>query len=350
MIEIKVVDSLVEITSNDDISLLAQSLVNTINELYPHIDLRLFNIKAIESNISIHLIACSDHTTKSIQKNSINKTWKKLLHAMFKEVMAANEIIHFSSDITQKEHALYPVINEKNEILAILLSSAHKIKKGEEEVISGILKVYSNYLNILNRTQRDKLTGLFNRETLDQQIIQVLQSSLPEQVQSSEGYLEANRRVDKHKKSFLGIIDIDHFKNINDNFGHLYGDEILVLIARFMTIHFTRFNDLVFRYGGEEFVIIVKADDIDNAYAAFERLRENIANHSFPQVGTVTVSIGFVEISNQTSPQEVISLADQALYFVKDNGRNDTKNYHHLLEEGRIQQAVIHESEDPILF
>lgn len=117
-----------------------------------------------------------------------------------------------------------------------------------------------------------------------------------------------------------------------------------------MTLHFTRVNDLVFRYGGEEFVVIVNADDIENAHRAFERLRKNIAHYKFPQLSKVTVSIGFVEIIKQISPKEIIYAADQALYFVKNHGRNNTKNYHILIEQGNIKPQVIKESEEPIIF
>tara|TARA_B110000881_G_C18413551_1_gene432260 strand:- start:68 stop:547 length:480 start_codon:yes stop_codon:yes gene_type:complete len=159
MEELKLLDSLVEITSNKDISLLEKSLVNSINNLYPYVDLRMFIIKNIGANISVHLIACSDDGTKILPKNYLNKTWNSLLQTSLKKVMFTNHIVDFYSEKTNTFHSIYPVINEKNEILSVLLLSSNKALSGEKDVISGFLKIYSNYLTLLNKTQRDKLTG-----------------------------------------------------------------------------------------------------------------------------------------------------------------------------------------------
>jgi two-component system cell cycle response regulator len=72
-------------------------------------------------------------------------------------------------------------------------------------------------------------------------------------------------------RTWLGVIDIDHFKLINDTYGHLYGDEVLILVARLMMRSCVRVDDLVYRYGGEEFVVMLKAANEHNAMMAFDR-------------------------------------------------------------------------------
>lgn len=86
-------------------------------------------------------------------------------------------------------------------------------------------------------------------------------------------------------------MDIDHFKPINDRYGHLYGGEVIILVARLMTSGCLRDEDRVYRYGGEEFVVLLRASDQDNAMKAFERIRQMVAAHPFPQLDQVTVSV-----------------------------------------------------------
>jgi diguanylate cyclase (GGDEF)-like protein len=136
---------------------------------------------------------------------------------------------------------------------------------------------------------------------------------------------------------WLGVIDVDHFKSINDKFGHLFGDEVLILMASFMTEVF-RDDDLLFRYGGEEFVVLIKVLSKEDAFQVFERLRTKISQHTFPQVGNMAVSIGMVEINEQDGSSDVIHSADKALYYAKDNGRNRTCIYEDLISEGKITE------------
>ena len=199
--------------------------------------------------------------------------------------------------------------------------------------MSGILRVYSNYLTLIDKTQRDKLTGLFNRETLDTEITKVLMQGATDSLHIE---IENDKRHSDDLSTWLGVVDIDHFKLINDTYGHLYGDEVLILVARLMMRSCVREDDLVYRYGGEEFVVMLKATNENSAMAAFDRLRQNVDKHEFPQVGNVAISIGFVEVTGQQSATDVIGMADDALYYAKDNGRNQTVSYKELLDQGKI--------------
>ena len=131
------------------------------------------------------------------------------------------------------------------------------------------------------------------------------------------------------------MVDLDHFKRINDQFGHLYGDEVLLLLARIMRDSF-RHQDKVFRFGGEEFVVVLKAVSEDEVRAALERFRVAVATYPFPQVGQVTASIGYTRIHADDTIPEIVGRADEALYVAKDNGRDQIAGYETLRAAGKI--------------
>ena len=129
------------------------------------------------------------------------------------------------------------------------------------------------------------------------------------------------------------MIDIDHFKSVNDRFGHLYGDEVLVLLAQVLKKCFRR-DDLMFRFGGEEFVLLIRCPDRDTCRMTLERFRTAVEARDFPQVGRVTVSIGAVQFSRDTFPVTLLNYADQALYGSNGAGRNRVTFFEDMLSSG----------------
>ena len=205
-------------------------------------------------------------------------------------------------------------------------------------VIGGIVSVYRNFQNLLDYSERDSLTGLLNRKTFDDQLAKMLQSAASEQQAPQPGQPERRQASEEHKQ-WLAVVDVDHFKLVNDKFGHLYGDEVLILIANLMTSSF-RSQDRVFRFGGEEFVVLLRSTTLDNAQRIIDRFRTNVEAYVFPQVGTVTVSVGFVAISPYESPVNILGRADQALYYAKSHGRNQACHYDQLVSGGMLEAAA----------
>jgi diguanylate cyclase (GGDEF)-like protein len=105
-----------------------------------------------------------------------------------------------------------------------------------------------------------------------------------------------------------------------------------------------RGGDRLFRFGGEEFVVILNAADETLASASFNRFRTSVEKHEFPQVGTVTCSIGFTAVSTMDAPTDVVGRADEALYFAKEHGRNQVCCYERLVVEGAIAKPVAAEA------
>lgn len=165
----------------------------------------------------------------------------------------------------------------------------------------------------------DGLTGIANRRTF-------------------EGWLEAecSRSSRYHTPLALLLLDVDHFKSLNDNYGHQAGDDILRMMGHLLATT-SRNTDLVARYGGEEFVVVLVNTDRDAARVAAERLRARIEATRWPH-RALTVSIGISSWApgTNTAP-ELISQADKALYFSKKQGRNQAT---HSLDIAFAEQAV----------
>jgi diguanylate cyclase (GGDEF)-like protein/PAS domain S-box-containing protein len=122
----------------------------------------------------------------------------------------------------------------------------------------------------------------------------------------------------------LLLFDIDHFKDINDAHGHQIGDQVLVELVRRVGEH-VRITDLVGRWGGEEFVVIVPRCGIDEAQPLAEKLRDLIAATPFPGVGSVTISIGAAELGVGETLDDLFRRVDTALYAAKASGRNTVR-------------------------
>ncbi|WPB59441.1 GGDEF domain-containing protein [Xylophilus sp. GOD-11R] len=196
------------------------------------------------------------------------------------------------------------------------------------DVINGIVEVYRNYQSLLDYSERDALTGLFNRKTFDEQFSRHTRDAT-----------STTRPEDDVESHWLAVVDIDHFKQVNDRFGHVYGDEVLILVANLLKSSF-RSQDRIFRFGGEEFVVLLRQATLEQARLIFNRFRTNIEQFAFPQVGRVTVSVGFT-IVGYGAPVEIMGHADQALYHAKENGRNQVCYYEELMKGGQLQAADV---------
>jgi diguanylate cyclase (GGDEF)-like protein len=199
--------------------------------------------------------------------------------------------------------------------------------------VSSILRIYRNFQGLLDYSERDTLTGLLNRKTFDESFLRV---SAQHQDQAGQHQRPDTRRLTPSGAVFLGVLDIDHFKLVNDTHGHLIGDEVLLLLSRLMRGSF-RFHDHLFRFGGEEFVVLMRCASEDDALGAFERLRQNVEKYAFPQVG---VSVGVTELRNGDSPQDAFARADRAVYYAKQNGRNRVAHHAHLVAQGHLEEEA----------
>lgn len=164
-----------------------------------------------------------------------------------------------------------------------------------------------NHIKMLNREiQIDGLTGLANRRTFD--------ATIKEWVEIGEEFS-------------LALIDIDNFKKINDTYGHLVGDDVIKFLTEIID-SFKKEDDLSFRYGGEEFGLLLKSKSELKAFEIVEKLREKVASTPCPTGECITVSIGLTSFKKgDIHPHPIIERADKALYRSKRTGKNKTTIY-----------------------
>jgi len=157
----------------------------------------------------------------------------------------------------------------------------------------------------------DGLTGISNRPNMEQSLLN-----------------EFGRSMRYNSPLSIVLLDVDHFKDVNDSYGHQKGDEILVTFASILK-KFCRANDIAARYGGEEFLMILPQSNAQGAFKIAERVREEIMKMSF--VGndskfSVTTSCGVAELNRDymKNTDQLINVADNAMYEAKNSGRNKT--------------------------
>ncbi len=192
-----------------------------------------------------------------------------------------------------------PIYNEAGSLLAVV------------ETLRDITEHHNAQTALEKLASRDGLTGVANRRSFDEKL-------------SNEWKRD---RRGRNSLSLL-MLDVDHFKRYNDNYGHQTGDRCLQQIAGALEDVVHRPGDMVARYGGEEFAVILSSTDPTGASAVAQRILDRIAALSIPhgasEVGRVSLSIGVstAQPTNEKQPASLIAAADKALYRAKDNGRN----------------------------
>lgn len=155
-----------------------------------------------------------------------------------------------------------------------------------------------------NFAERDELTNAYNRRMLYQNLQKNIDIFLEKQIPFS-----------------LIMLDVDYFKRVNDKYGHLIGDNTLIEIVKIIDAE-KRSNDFLYRYGGEEFFVLVPNTVLESAKKFAERLHKVIQEHEFPFVKKITVSMGIVEIAENESVDAILKRADDLMYEAKRSGRN----------------------------
>ena len=179
--------------------------------------------------------------------------------------------------------------------------------------VTAEVQLQGKYKDKAAKSVTDQLTGLFNRAHFE------------EYMRVEENRIGSLPPNSDHSNLSIIMGDIDFFKKINDKFGHPAGDFVIKTVAQTLTKSFRK-TDVVCRYGGEEFLIILPASDLMGAKVAAENARAAIENTKFEFQGTsipVTISLGVAQLLvGQESSKETIARADAALYNSKQNGRN----------------------------
>ena len=228
---------------------------------------------------------------------------------------------------------LLPMAGERDLAGVVELIGPAGLDAADQHRARGLLQVHGNHLGLLDYSERDTLTGLLNRKSFDETFMHATVAEATRLYGTADQISAAERRQGGMRQHWLGVIDIDHFKLINDRFGHIVGDEALSMVASLMR-HTFRYDDRLYRFGGEEFVVLLTSQDASGAMTAFNRFRRAIEQHEFIGIGRVTVSIGFSDVRPGDTPQACFDRADRAVYHGKTNGRNQVQSHEELVAQG----------------
>lgn len=235
----------------------------------------------------------------------------------------------------ERTTTVFPLSTDRQVVGVLELETPEPLSAENHRMVSSVLRIFSNYQALLDDSERDNLTGLLNRKTFEECFLRLPGTTA---AGADDQPMPSARRVAPDAGVWLGVLDIDHFKRVNDTYGHLIGDEVLLLLSRLMRSSF-RYHDHLYRFGGEEFVVLMRCADGRDAAGAFERLRANVQAYAFPRVGSITVSIGFTRVRTGDTSSAAFERADKAVYHSKQNGRNQVSDHADLVARGVLAEA-----------
>lgn len=314
----RLLEAIMRFTAERNREALDLVLLRTMIEVLPIAAAELYRPDPIDGSVNTVIHLRADGMPTAEEPALQEKMERDLRDCMYRMARLKPGDENFRAVYTG-EYSLHPVFDVENMSGVIALENLPG-QSADPGLVHGLLRIYRNFVAVIDDAHRDTLTGLLNRKTFETSIQSILRES--KTVQPEPSNPPDDRRQAKAGGSYwLAVMDIDHFKRINDTFGHLYGDEVLLLLARLMQQSFRR-TDRVYRFGGEEFAVLLGPCTPEDARMVLERFRRTVEQHLFPQVGKVTISIGFVAIGDQDVPATVVGHADEALYASKHTGRN----------------------------
>jgi diguanylate cyclase (GGDEF)-like protein/PAS domain S-box-containing protein len=189
--------------------------------------------------------------------------------------------------------------------------SLTSIKIRRRELLQAVVRDVTERKKMLVDLERlattDTLTKAFNRAKFNELIV-----------------IEMERAKRFHHALSLLMFDLDHFKDVNDTYGHTVGDEVLIESSDVVRLHMRRINHFI-RWGGEEFIVIAVETDLNGSVQLAERIRQEIELHEFEKVGSITLSFGVTQLKANDTAETFIKRVDDALYMAKEGGRNMVK-------------------------
>jgi len=215
------------------------------------------------------------------------------------------DVLGVSRDISQRKNlelALNQEIEEKNRLIEKLSTNESELRRLANE-----LKSKNDLFSLLIKT--DNMTGAHNRYYFDQRV-----------------HDEMKRARNYNLPLSIIFFDLDHFKTVNDRFGHDVGDEVLISVATTVE-KFIRIPDLFARWGGEEFMILLPRTDLNEATRLAEELRIILSQASYSIAGSITASFGIAQWEPGEAFEHWFKRVDYALYRSKSNGRNRVTAY-----------------------
>ncbi|MGE5503543.1 MAG: GGDEF domain-containing protein [Actinomycetota bacterium] len=323
-----VVRSIVQMVDNSDRQVIERVLTDTVCEMLPGTASCLLRVDP-EDAPPLAVVSAAGRGADDL---IASVDWQQVLAAARqRRLSAACPCATLAVDGLPPDTVAIDVPLSDDQTWTFLIIGGRALVDGEPTVAMGLATIFRNYVGALAAGQVDGLTRLYNRKTFDERLGMVI----AEVVEHHRNQVDERRHVE-HPATWLAVADIDHFKRVNDAFGHIFGDEVLLLFAQTMRRTFRR-HDLLFRYGGEEFAVVLPNTGETGAWAVLERFRQAIAEARIPQVGLISCSIGFTRVGPDEVPTALFGRADQALYYAKQSGRNRVCNFENLVHRGLLK-------------
>lgn len=316
-------ETLAELTETQDGKAAAAALIRGVIAVFEAPQAGLYEIDRASGGLRLRPLVQSigRHVQPVEHQADEPRLWQPADNALELLSMVDRE----ATGIVEGEVAAYrhvvPVRTNNGVNALLMLERDHALCNDGQRLAVNIARIYANHLHVLNFSQRDALTGLLNRRTFDSHLC----TRCP--------------RTAIEGAHWIGVLDIDHFKQVNDRHGHVIGDEVLLAVARLLESS-VREVDRVFRFGGEEFVILLDGVPPEHAAAVFERVRHSIMSYQFPQVSQVTASLGYSRLVDGQTPLDILRQADEALYYAKEHGRNRVCCYEILTAAGELARKT----------
>lgn len=317
-------DNLVELTSQREQEMLESSLLSTLVELM-HVDrVELFACRRVNGSpyLCRRLEALAASGKPEVRETPADG-WlppSPFLRDLFSHAHHDNTaLLRIPSGLCLPLHCM-------GNITSLVVIHCGPDADVNRDMLLAMARIHENFLRLLFEADRDMLTALHNRRKFDLRFYNLI-ASLQHEAESAATHM-------------LALLDIDHFKQVNDRFGHMVGDEVLLMMAQLMQASF-REEDGLFRYGGEEFALLLECGDAEPAEVALERFRASVRRHAFPQVGCITISIGYTRITPGLMPDQLLEQADRALYYAKSHGRDQVCGFEKLVAGGKLESPLI---------
>jgi len=310
----RLLDQIVNLTSLRDVELLEFSLLKTVNSFVHPLQLSL--IKVDWNNSPRKIVEFRNGHCEIINEGL---SYPHVLKTAM-DYMDAGEASEHTVNVDKGVLSLHCLHREKRSSSYLVILFAQSLSDIDTHLISGLVQINHNYCKLLNESQKDQLTGMANRKTFEDTITKVYDLIFTEPKNNI-----GCPRTEEPEHFWLAMIDIDHFKKVNDTFGHLYGDEVLLMVSQIIQKEF-RDNDMSFRFGGEEFVVILPKETIETAEKVANSFRESVANTTLLNVDSknvaLTCSIGVAQVNKLADYNDALKQADRCLYKAKETGRN----------------------------
>lgn len=328
------INHILRISPHRDRTEINAAMVDALVDFFHPAQLTIFRCYANKRGLT--LFACAGHNENG---NFIRNAYlperhycQPLDHNPLHQQCVANKSALMDRNPDGSHRVIFPVFRGDMPAYLIDLTLSADLSPDQRVTLMGLIEYFGNHIALLDYGETDTLTNLASRKTFDKHLFELLGQASSD----NPAYPPARRRHVPTGSHWIAVCDIDHFKQVNDNFGHLIGDEVLVSLAQVMRQAF-RFDDQLFRFGGEEFIALLQPTTENFALATLERFRKQVEKHPFWRVGQVTVSIGFSALRLDDSPSAAIDRADEALYYAKRHGRNRVESYERLLQSGQLQ-------------